>query len=138
MKCKHQIPLVAFFSLVLLCLANIAQAAGLSTDDEAQLQRPHDRIFYLRHYPVELNIQEQVSRAYELVQSGEDYPMALAVLNQIIMTGKGNGEVYLLRGLVYTEIEQYAEAEKNYLEALRFEPDVGGRKKRVAPMGHWE
>ena len=116
--------LAAFMSgmAVLMPVVNVS-AAPLSEQDRQSLQQPHGRLFYLYSKTVNINTQEQIQRAHSLIEQGQDYPLAIAVLNQVIAVDTQDAEAYLLRAIAYTETEKFDDAENDYKNALRLEPD---------------
>ena len=98
-------------------------AAVLSQHDSQQLQQPHGRLFYLYSKNVSIDTHSKLLKARELIDSGDDYPLAIAILNQVIVVSPENSEAYLLRAIAYTGTEKFDEAEEDYKNALRLEPE---------------
>ena len=113
--------LIACISMLIFSMELSAEAA--SYKDKQELQCPHGRLFYLHAKTVNIDTEQQILRARELLLQGQDYPMAVAILNQVIAVDRQNSEAYLLRGICHTEMEQPDEAEEDYLSALRLEPE---------------
>lgn len=114
--------LISFLLTLASCPA-LLSAASLSQQEESQLRQPHGRLFYLYAKTVNVNTQESLLKAKGLIDQGQDYPLALAILNQVIAVDKTSSEAFLLRALCHTEMSKFDEAEEDYLNALRLEPE---------------
>ena len=110
---------IGFLAICILTIMSSTKAAY----DTSDLKNPHSQIFYLHSKTVNLNIEEQINRARNLIIQGKDYPMAIAVLNQIISLYQDDSEAYLLRGIAYTEMGEFWKAENDYKLALKLEPE---------------
>ena len=114
--------------ILIACIPKLYSSMELSAEassyqDKQELRYPHGRLFYLHAKNVNIDTEQQILRARELLLQGQDYPMAVAILNQVIAVDRQNSEAYLLRGICHTEMEQPDEAEEDYLSALRLEPE---------------
>ena len=96
---------------------NPASAEGFD-----ELKNPHSGFFYIITKPVDVNIKQQMERAYNLIMEGKDYDMAIAVLDEVIKLDPENSEAYMLRGLARTELKEYNKADNNYEAAIKIEP----------------
>jgi Flp pilus assembly protein TadD len=100
-----------------------AEVVAAPTAQEAEsLRQPHGRMFYLYNKRVNVNTEEHKVKARKLLIEGKDYPLALAELNLVLDLDKEDAEAFLLRGLVYTEMDKFSDADNDYREALRLEP----------------
>ena len=97
----------------------ISAAPATGLDD---LKNPHSGFFYIITKPVDVNIQQQMERAYNLIIEGKDYDMAIAVLDEVIKLDSENSEAYILRGMARTELKEYVKADNDYASALKIEP----------------
>ncbi len=102
-----------------LAIAEMAPYA----DKGNSLQQPHGRIFYLYRKVQNVNTEEHKNKARQLIMTGQDYSLALAELNLVIDLDKEDAEAFLLRGLAYTEMDKFEEAEADYKAALMLEPE---------------
>ncbi|MBR2179198.1 MAG: hypothetical protein IJ862_02225 [Selenomonadaceae bacterium] len=100
----------------------VSVAAGSANKFE-DLKNPHNGFFYIITKPVEVNIKQQMERAYNLIIEGKDYDMAIAVLNEVIKLNPENSEAYILRGMAHTELKEYDKADKEYLSAVKLESE---------------
>lgn len=92
-------------------------------DSGGSLQQPHGRIFYLYRKVQNVNTEAHKAKARQLIMEGQDYSLALAELNLVINMDKEDAEAFLLRGLAYTEMDKFKEAEDDYKAALMLEPE---------------
>ena len=100
-----------------------SEVIAAPTSQEAEsLRQPHGRMFYLYNKRVNVNTEEHKVKARRLLIEGKDYPLALAELNLVLDLDKEDAEAFLLRGLVYTEMDKFSDADNDYREALRLEP----------------
>ena len=93
---KKIILLLTYFALSLAAGAFYiasALAAPLSPQEMEQLKAPHGRIFYLYSKEINVNIREQMTRERDIILEGGDYPLAIAVLDQVLELDKENSEV---------------------------------------------
>lgn len=97
--------------------------AALSVEDRAQLQTPHGGSFYICRKNVNVNNQEKKEQARQLVITGKDYQMAMALLNFVIENDKDDSEAYILRAFLYADNRKYYEADNDFKSALMLEPD---------------
>jgi tetratricopeptide (TPR) repeat protein len=98
-------------------------AYGNPSNDASPLRQVHGNIFYLHKQNMDMSIEEQLRRAQQLIVTGTDYPLAVAVLDEVITQNAQVSEAYILRGIAKTEMDKFAEAEKDYKAALMIEPD---------------
>jgi len=100
-----------------------AYAATLSPQDRQALGQPHGRLFYLYSGTFNVNTHAQVLKAHELIDTEQDFPLAIAILNQVLALDNKDAEAFLLRAIAYTETNEFDKAEADYLNALRLEPE---------------
>ena len=110
------------FLLVLVSSMSIAEMTPYDAD-RGSLQQPHGRIFYLHRTVQNVNTEEHKNKARQLIMTGQDYSLALAELNLVINLDTEDAEAFLLRGLAYTEMDKFEEAEADYKAALMLEPE---------------
>ena len=110
-----------FVACLLLLFCGVTTASP--GQDLSSLRQPHGRIFYLYRKNVNVNTEAHKLKARELIIGGRDYQLALAELDLVLGVDSKDAEAYLLRGLVYTEMDKFDEAEQDYRNALMLEPD---------------
>lgn len=113
------------FAMALLIGASCLtfQMNPVAAEEFEDLKNPHSGFFYIITKPVDVNIKQQMERAYNLIMEGKDYDMAVAVLDEVIKLDPENSEAYMLRGLARTELKEYDKADKNYEAAIKIEPN---------------
>ena len=93
------------------------------TEEFEDLKNPHSGFFYIITKPVDVNIKQQMERAYNLIVEGKDYDMAIAVLDEVVKLDPENSEAYILRGMARTELKEYVKADNDYASAIKLEPE---------------
>ena len=109
------------YILAISCYVSLPTATAQPNEDS--LRRPHGKLFYLYSKNVPIDTHNKLLKARELIDSGADYPLAIAILDQIIAVQNDNAEAYLLRAIAYTVTNKFDEAEEDYKNALRLEPE---------------
>lgn len=97
--------------------ASGAFAAGTSTTTELT--------------PVE--VRTQLASAEELIRK-ESYSDAIEVLNGIVETNPREADAYNLLGYSYRKSKDFNRAERNYMRALRLDPDHKGALEYVGEL----
>ena len=108
--------------LTVLLIGNSVEAS-IAPEDRAQLQQSHGAFFYLCKKSVNIDTQAKKEQARQLIITGQDFQMAKALLNKVIELDSKDSEAYLLRALLYTDAKKYIDADNDYLNALRIEPE---------------
>lgn len=97
--------------------ASGAFAAGTSTTTELT--------------PIE--VRTQLASAEELIEKGS-YDDAIEVLNGIVETNPREADAYNLLGYSYRKSKDFNRAERNYMRALRLNPDHKGALEYVGEL----
>ena len=106
---------------MILSMAEMSPSAASQAG--GSLRQPHGKLFYLYEKKVNVSTEEHKARAKALILEGKDYPLALAELNLVIGLDSEDAEALLLRGIAYTEMDKFQEAENDYKAALMLEPE---------------
>ena len=106
-----------------LVLSMAEMSPSVASQAGASLHQPHGKLFYLYEKKVNVNTEEHKARAKAIIFEGKDYPLALAELNLVIDLDSEDAEAFLLRGIAYTEMDKFQEAENDYKAALMLEPE---------------
>lgn len=114
--------LLGFLVGAIVPAGQVAEMAPYA-DNGGSLQQPHGRIFYLHRKVQNVNTEAHKAKAKQLIMEGQDYSLALAELNLVINLDQEDAEAFLLRGLAYTEMDKFEEAEADYKAALMLEPE---------------
>lgn len=91
--------------------------------DTSSLKKPQGATYYIHSASVNFNTKEQKDKAHNLIFHGQDFPLAIAILNKVIEVDKNDSEAYILRALAYSETKEYTKADYDYKEALMLEPE---------------